>query len=131
MEITKLHRFILVLAGSIALAVGAGILFVPQAFHATAGIALGDDVRLLNEMRAPGGAILVCGLFVIAGAFRARLAFSATMLAFALYTAFGLSRLVGMAFDGLPGPALVQITMLELAVGLACGLFLLRYRSTA
>lgn len=131
MDISKVHKFILAVAGFIALAVGAGILFVPQAFHASAGIDLGDDVRLLNEMRAPGGAILVCGLFVIAGAFRARLAFSATMLAFVLYTAFGLSRLVSMAFDGLPGSALVQITILELAVGLICGLALLRYRKLA
>lgn len=131
MDISKVQKVILAVAGFIALAVGAGILFIPQAFHASAGIDLGDDVRLLNEMRAPGGAILVCGLFVIAGAFRARLAFSATMLAFVLYSAFGLSRLVGMAFDGLPGPALVQITMLELVVGLACGLTLLRYRRTS
>ncbi|MCR9136650.1 MAG: DUF4345 domain-containing protein [Alphaproteobacteria bacterium] len=131
MEISKVHTFILVVAGLIAIVVGAGILFAPQAFHASAGIDLRDDVRLLNEMRAPGGAILVCGLFVIAGAFRARLAFPATMLAFVLYTAFGLSRLVGMAIDGLPGPALVQITILELAVGLVCGLALLRYRKLA
>lgn len=131
MEISKVHKFILGVAGFIAVVVGAGILFVPQAFHASAGIDLGNDVRLLNEMRAPGGAILVCGLFVITGAFRARLAYSATMLAFVLYTAFGLSRLLGMALDGLPGPALVQITILELTVGLICGLTLLRYRNIA
>ena len=68
---TILDRMALTLAGAVALGVGLGILFFPHRFHASAGLVLGDDVTLLNEMRSPGGMLLICALFILAGAVRA------------------------------------------------------------
>ena len=46
----------LLASGLVASAVGGGILLAPHAFHASAGIHIAEDVNLINEMRAAGGA---------------------------------------------------------------------------
>lgn len=112
-------RITLFVAGLVALYVGAGLLFVPVAFEASAGIVLGSDPDLLSEVRAPGGVVLLAGAFMWLGAFRVRYTSLAITSASALYLAFGLSRFVGFALDGAPGSALVAITSLELILGLA------------
>lgn len=128
MKTGLLVKAVLGVAGVIAAGVGFGVLFVPHGFHATAGIMLGDDANLLNEMRAPGGMVLVSGLFMLAAALRASLAGVGLLLASVLYLSFGLSRGVSVVLDGVPGGAMVQILVLELVIGAACAALLLVQR---
>ena len=120
----------LVLSGLIATAVGFGVLFIPHAFHASSGIAIGNDVNLLNEIRSPGGMVLISGLFILIGAFRAKATFFALVVSTVLYLSFGLSRIVSLVSDGAPNNAMLQILALELCIG-ALSAVLLKFSRTA
>ncbi len=113
-------KAILALSGLIATGVGSAILFIPHAFHASAGIVVADDVNLLNEMRASGGLLMACGLFALFGTIRAKLALPALVVSATLYLSYGLSRVVSVVIDGLPNGAMVQIMALELGVAVIC-----------
>lgn len=117
-------KLVLTLSGLVAIAVGLGVLFAPRAFHATAGLTISDDPLLLNEIRAPGGMVLICGLIFLAGAARARLATPALAASTALYLSFGASRAVSVALDGVPNAAFLQIMTLELIIGAVCAAML-------
>ena len=125
-----LVRLTLVLSGLIATGVGLGILAIPQTFHASSGIALGDDVNLLNEMRAAGGPVLVGGLFALFGAIRLDMAYPALVLSATVYLAYGLARFASVIVDGVPNAAMLQIMGLELAVAAIC-MVVLRSESAA
>lgn len=116
-------RFLLVIAGLVASAVGAALLLDPVGFEATAGLRLPSDPALLSELRAPGGGLLASGLFMLVGAARRRYTRPAIAVAGALYLAFGLARLVGFALDGSPGVSLAIVTALEIAIGLGAVTF--------
>jgi hypothetical protein len=60
----------------------------------------------------------VSGLVLAAGAFVSRLTLPSAMIAAAVYLAYGLSRLLSMALDGLPAPGLVWVTGLEIVFGI-------------
>lgn len=128
MKHSKILKSILFLSGLIAAGIGGAILFVPETFHALNGIELGGQVSLLSEVRAPGGALLVCGLLITSGAFLAELAFTSAVLSALLYLSYGLARILSMSFDGIPAEGLVQATVLELTIGLICMFALLKYR---
>ncbi len=49
------NRTFLLLSGLIAAAIAATIWIAPDAFYASYGIALGGDVNLINELKAPAG----------------------------------------------------------------------------
>ncbi|MCA8893124.1 MAG: DUF4345 domain-containing protein [Hyphomonas sp.] len=114
-------KVILIFAGLVGLLVGAGMLFAPVPFHASAGIVLDDSTNLLSEMRASGGVVLASALVILSGAFVARLAFTATLIATLMYLSYGVSRLISIAVDGMPDIAILQIAAAELVVGLICG----------
>ncbi len=122
----NLLRVLLFVAGSIGVAVGAGLLFAPVAFEASAGIEVGSDPSLLSELRAPGGALLICGVAIALGAFLRALTFTSTLLGAMLYLGYGAARLVSLAVDGAPAPSLLMAMLLELAIGGMC-LFALRF----
>ena len=128
MKNSYLLKAMLLIAGLIIAGIGGAELFTPVGFHATSGIALGDDINLMNEMRAPGGALLVLGLLIIAGAFIPVLTFTAIIVATVLYLSYGFSRVFSIAFDGMPDAILLQATALEIAIGLICAFSLVRYR---
>ncbi len=130
---TILDRTALTLAGAVALGIGFGILFFPHGFHASAGLVLGDDLTLLNEIRSPGGMLLICGLFILAGAVRASATAPALAVSAVLYLSFGLSRIVGILVDGMPNGTMLQIMALELLIGTICAglLVALRFRAPA
>ena len=128
MKNSKVLKTILIISGLIASGVGAAILFSPVAFYASYGIALGGDVSLLNETRAPGGALLVCGILIMSGAFVDRLAFTATVVSSLLFLSYGLSRVMSIAIDGMPVEGLVQAAVLEIVIGLACVFAFVKYR---
>ena len=121
---TKFTQAFLFLSGFLLLVIGLGILLVPADFHAANGIAFGDDASLLSEIRAPGGLLTACSLVILVGVFRPlRRSISLQVTVF-VYGTFGISRLLGMALDGMPSGGIVAATMIELAVA-AIGLFTL------
>jgi hypothetical protein len=128
MQNSILLKLILVMAGLIGAIVGAGMLFAPVPFHSSTGIELGDNISLLNEMRTAGGALLAGGLFILAGAFFAKITFSAAIMATLLYLAYGFSRVYSIAVDGAPDEAVYLVMTLEIFVGLICVWALARFR---
>lgn len=128
MKNSFLLKFVLFTSGLIGVGVGASILFIPHAFYASAGIALGDDANLLNEVRSSGGILLLAGLFILSGAFKAQLSFAATIIASVTYLSYGLSRMIRLLFDGIPNDALLQIITQELIIGGICIVCLRAYR---
>ena len=127
MKNSKVLKTILFISGLIASAIGATILFSPGAFYASYGIALGDNVSLLNEIRASGGALLTTGLLIMSGAFVDKLAFTSVVVATLLYLSYGLSRVMSLAIDGMPVEGIVQAAVLEIVIGLACIFALVQY----
>lgn len=128
MKNSKLLKSILFLSGLIAITIGGMILFTPVSFHATSGITLGDNISLLNEVRAPGGALLAMGVLITLGAFSAKLAFTSILLSTLLYLSYGLSRIVSMIVDGSPTEILILVAILEIIIGLVCAIALIKYR---
>ncbi|MDH3326451.1 MAG: DUF4345 domain-containing protein [Gammaproteobacteria bacterium] len=128
MKNSKVLKTILIISGLIASGIGAAILFAPVAFYATYGIELSGDISLLNEIRAPGSALLAIGLLIISGAFVEKLTFSAAVISTVLFLSYGLSRVMSIAIDGMPVEGLVQAAVLEIVIGLACIFALVKYR---
>ncbi|MDH5446597.1 MAG: DUF4345 domain-containing protein [Gammaproteobacteria bacterium] len=114
------HRVILFGSGLIAAGFGAVILFSPTALYASSGIEMVWNVSLLNEIRAAGGGLLGCGLFIMAGTFISRFTYTATIIAVLMYLSYGLSRLFSMSVDGMPVESLVMAMGMELLIGLLC-----------
>lgn len=115
----------LFLSGLLLLGIGGAILLVPHGFHASNGIHLGEDPSLLSEIRAPGGLLAASAALILIGAFRRQLRPLAMVLTVLVYGSFGLSRLLGLALDGIPSSGLVGSTAIELIVA-AIGLLILR-----
>jgi len=92
-------------------------LFAPVAFEASAGINLGNDVNLLSEMRAPGGAILAAGILILVGAFNASMTFVSILLSTLFYQSYGVARIFSMVVDGMPGASLTGATIVEMVIG--------------
>ena len=127
MKNSKVLKTILLISGLIASAIGAAILFSPEAFYSTYGIELGSNFSLLNEIRASGGALLASGILIMSGAFVEKLAFTAVVVSTLLYLSYGLSRVMSMAIDGMPVESLVQAAAIEIVTGLVCIFALVKY----
>lgn len=123
-------KALLMLSSGILAVVGAGIVFTPVAFHASNGIVLGTDASLLSEVRAPGGALLALSALVLMGALRPSWTHTSTLIAAVVFLAYGASRLLGIALDGLPATSLVAACALELSLGLAFLFALTRQRAS-
>ena len=131
MNESRALKTILSISGVILIAVGGTLLTAPAVMHAANGVDLGSNASLLSEVRAPGGALLALGGLVLAGAFVRRLTLSATMISATVYLAYGSSRLLSMALDGLPAPGLLFTAGLEIAIGATIAVFLARRRQPA
>ena len=119
-KLAKTQTALLLTAGGLLILVGGFILGSPTVFYASNNIELGNDVNLLNELKAPAGFLLVAGVFMIGAIFIRRQADTALSLAAILYLSYAVSRFVSMVFDGVPAEALVQAAALEALIGLAC-----------
>lgn len=108
----------LLMSGALLLAVGGALLLAPDIMHASNGVDIGSDPSLRSEVRAPGGALLALGGLILAGVFVKRLRFTGTVTAATVYLAYGLSRLLSMAIDGMPSPGLVVVTGVEIVIGI-------------
>nr|BDT37307.1 DUF4345 family protein [Myxococcus sp. MH1] len=116
----RMTKGVLLVVGAIGGAIGAALLFTPQAFHGWSGIDHGGQVSLLSEVRAPGGALLACGLLIMAGGIWSRLTFTSLAVSTTLYLSYGMSRLLSLAVDGTPAPELVAAMVAELVIGALC-----------
>ncbi|MGF1464778.1 MAG: DUF4345 domain-containing protein [Sandaracinaceae bacterium] len=112
-------RAFLALAGLIASGIGLSLLLDPVGFEASTGLQLPSDPQLLSELRAPGAALAVAGIFMALGAARRRFTRSALALAAGLYASYGLARLVGLALDGGAVAAVMTAATVELVMGAA------------
>jgi len=128
---TILHKAVLLVAGATALFIGGSILISPDAFYSAYGISLPGDVSLTNELRATGGSVVMLGLLTLAGLVVTRFALASTLLAAAMYLAFGATRLASLGLDGQPDAGLVTAMTAELVIGAAALAALVAARRTA
>ena len=124
------RRLVLLMAGMVAIGMAVTILFAPGGFYAAYGIELAGNTNLTNELKAPAGVLLVAGLLMLAGVFRAHLITMSLTAAAAIYLPYGLSRLLSFAVDGMPNSALVGAAIFEIAVGAVCLLALIPGRNS-
>jgi hypothetical protein len=82
-------------------------------------------VNLLNETRAPGGALLGSGIVILAGVFVASLTFTSAVVSVLIYLSYGISRIYSMLVDGMPSDILVGVMVLEIVIGFI-GLYALK-----
>ena len=115
-----LPRVLLSAAGLLLLIIGSSVLFTPVSFATANGFELPTMPSALSEYRAPGGMLLVSGLIMLLGAVQSHLTRFGLMLAGLVYSSYGISRLVGVAMDGMPSVALIQAMAIELLVGSLC-----------
>lgn len=128
MKNSKMLNIVLFVSGLIASSIGGVILFNPADFYAANGIELGGNISLLNEIRASGGALLVAGVLIISGCFVKSLRFTSIVVSSLLYLAYGLSRILSFALDGMPSKGLVQAAGLEIFIGVVCVWIFVKYR---
>ena len=129
--LSKLQILLLLIAGALLILIGVMILVSPVDFYASNDIALGSNVSLLNELKAPAGFLPVAGGFMIGAIFVKSMITVATLLAAMIYLSYATSRFASMWFDGVPAEGLVQAVALETIVGLACLAMLLMHRTPA
>lgn len=128
MATSRTTKVFLSLAGIIGVGIGGALLFAPAAFQAGVGIVIGDNINLLSEMRAPGGAILFAGVLIFWGAFNAQMAPVSLLISAYLHLSYGVGRVLSMMVDGMPHDTLVIATGYELVVGLLSLFLLLKLR---
>lgn len=116
----RFTRGLLLLSGLVAVAIAATILVAPQAFYASYDIELGGNVDLVNELKAPAGALLVAGFLMLVGVVRTDFAPISFGTAAAVYLSYGGSRLVSMLVDGMPNESLVSAALVEVLIGAVC-----------
>lgn len=124
MEKSKFVKVFLFVSGIILIGIGGGLLFAPIAFEASAGINLGNNISLLSEIRAPGGALFMSGILIVLGVFIPKLTFTSAILSSLIYISYGLSRILSMMIDGTPHESIVAATVIEIVIGVL-GLFIL------
>jgi hypothetical protein len=128
MKNSKILKGILILLGLLLIVIGSWRLFDPIAFFENSGIVLSNEVGLLSEARATGGAVVGFGLIIILGAFNKRLSYTSTISAIVIFLGFGIARLIGFGLDGIPGEGIIQGIIIEFVLGLLSVFALLKYR---
>lgn len=123
-------RGLLLVSGLIATVIAGMILLAPTAFYGGYEIEVGANVSLTNELKAPAGLLLLAGLLILVGVFRSDFIISSLTTATVVYLAYGLTRILSMAMDGMPNDGIVGAAAIEIAIGGICLLDLLRHRNT-
>lgn len=120
------QTILLLIAGTIAVVIGAYILIDPVAFYAGAGIELGNQIALRNELKAAAGFLLAAGsLALLAIAITRLRTFALTTLALINGT-YGAARILSFLADGVPNAEMIWIAGIELALAAACAAVLIR-----
>ncbi|MEZ4678650.1 MAG: DUF4345 family protein [Caldilineaceae bacterium] len=68
MKVAQPLKAMLIIAGLIIAGIGGIILLWPVDYFATNGVDITGSTSLLNEIRAPAGALLAAGILILAGA---------------------------------------------------------------
>jgi hypothetical protein len=105
-------------SGSVLTLIGAALLATPVPFLAMNGVNVEPDPSLMSELAAPGGVLLITGLFMVAGAAWRALFQLALGMGAVVYGAYGLGRLVAVALHGAPSQSLLTATAIELGVAI-------------
>jgi len=121
---SRLIQGYLVVSGGIVLLFGLVMALAPVFLYAQDGATLDPDPTLLNNARASGGAFVMVGVSILAGAFVEELRLASGAFAPLAYAVLGGARVVGAVVDGLPSPTLLAATGFNFAVA-AIGLALL------
>ena len=117
---------VLLAAGTIMTTIGGLIQLDPAAFHAYAGIDVGDQMALQNELKAAGGALLAVGLLSLAAIFVTPLRSTALTTSAVVYGGYGTARVLSLLTDGITNTSQLWIAGIELAVATACAAVLVR-----
>ncbi|NDR56807.1 DUF4345 domain-containing protein [Aliiruegeria sabulilitoris] len=120
MTTTRFEKIALGIAGVTALGIGAFILAAPQAFYASYGITLDNNVNLLSELRAPASGLAAFGLLMLAGIVREKLSQVSIVAALTVFLAFPAGRLVRFIVDGMPSGNILGALVVELAIAGLC-----------
>ncbi len=113
-------QLILFVSGFVAVAIALAILFAPEAFYGSYGIDIAGNATLVNELKAPAGALFLAGILMFAGVVRRDLTVVSLTTAAVVYLSYGLSRVMSIALDGLPDSGMVGAAGFELLVGAVC-----------
>lgn len=100
--------------------IGGLIQIDPATFHAYAGIEVGDQRALQNELKAAGGALLAVGLLALAASVMQPLRSIALTTSAVVYGGYGMARVVSFVADGVPSSTQMWIAAIELIVAAAC-----------
>jgi hypothetical protein len=128
MKNSKILKGILILLGLVLTVIGSWRLIDPIAWFENSGIVLSNDVGLLSEARATGGALVGFGFVIILGGFNLRLSYTSTIAAIVIFLGFGIARLIGFGLDGNPGEGVIQGLIIEFVLGLLAVFAFFKYR---
>lgn len=109
--------WLLVLTAPVVLVIGVSLLLVPHAMHRTNGVDLGSQASLLNEIRAPAGALMAFGLLMLGAIFRSAWRLFALRAGGLLLLSYGIARILSIALDGWPSFILIAAMVVELLAG--------------
>ena len=120
---------ILIALALIAIVFGGWRLLAPVSFYAFSGLDLPAQPGLLSEVRGAGGIMLFAGLIAAMGAFSRAWTRTAIVLAFMLYSAIVLGRVLGLAVDGVPVSGVLTGLVIESIAAVIAGVMLFRDRA--
>ena len=70
----------------------------------------------MSEIRAPGGLLLIAGVYLLHQALVSRHLRSALLFGAGVFGAYGIARLLSIFLDGVPSTSLIAATSVELVV---------------
>lgn len=125
-----LDRVVLGAASLVLVGVGAGATVVPEVFYTGYGIDA-TTTAVANELRAAGGALLLLGVLVGAGAVWRRATFPAAVVAASVLLGYAIGRGVSLLVDGMPDSSMLVAGTTELVLGTAAAWVAVRTRPQA
>jgi hypothetical protein len=117
---TALQKTTLTIASLVAVAVGLAFALIPMAFLEFSGVSIEKDVNLFSDIRSNGGGILMSGVLIGLGVFLPSMTMPSLILSTCLYFAFGGTRFLAMAVDGVPNRYFVTVASGEIIVAIVC-----------
>lgn len=117
--VLALTKAILLLAGTVSLAIGIAITFLTEGFYTSTGVDLQGNPNLYSEIRASGAVLMVVAVFLLAALFKANLRPAALIVCAVYFGAYGVARLYSVADIGWAGPEITTAMITELGIALS------------
>lgn len=105
------------ICGGLLLTIGGALLISPMSFLASSEVFVQKDPSLLSEFAASSGVLIFAGALMIFSAIKMYFIESALFVGAMVYLTYGLGRLLGVFFHGVPSTPLVMAMVIELIVG--------------